>query len=260
MYARLDPVRLLSEIRAAQQQLVEIADRPGVTNRSLSHPPHCKASGQNPVPTSGWLKHFCPQEEGRMARHPEPHIRRAIRVLAMVGELHKRGFQCLRAMPHWAPSGLYWRCSIGPAIFFHRNHGAILSSMATDVTGSERPQSEAIVAYYSSGQENRYFGWRDTEYDNASSLADKFTARFSILVRLGQGWDYAYAGWFQRLLGLAEAHWLPAVLSDTSPVSYDRVPLIDVRPMKHKDKVSTEAAEPVLPLPPPGLLQHDYGS
>jgi hypothetical protein len=34
IYATLDPVRLLSEIRAAQQQLVEIADRPGMTMTS----------------------------------------------------------------------------------------------------------------------------------------------------------------------------------------------------------------------------------
>jgi hypothetical protein len=34
-----------------------------------------------------------------MPRHPEPHIRRAVRVLSIVGELHKRGYQLLRVMP-----------------------------------------------------------------------------------------------------------------------------------------------------------------
>lgn len=28
-----------------------------------------------------------------MTQHPEPHVRRAVRVLAMVGELHRRGYQ-----------------------------------------------------------------------------------------------------------------------------------------------------------------------
>jgi hypothetical protein len=63
-----------------------------------------------------------------MPRHPEPHIRRAVRVLAMVGELHKRGYQRLRVMPFMSPSGLYWRCWIGPSEFFYRNHGAMLGA------------------------------------------------------------------------------------------------------------------------------------
>ena len=64
-----------------------------------------------------------------------------------------------------------------------------------------------------------------------------------------------YAGWYQRLLGLAEAGWLPVVLRDYNPVSYDRVSLDDVRPKEwHVDKDET----PILPLPPPGELQQDY--
>jgi hypothetical protein len=47
-----------------------------------------------------------------MPKHPEPHIRHAVRVLVMVGELHKLGYQRLRVMPHMAPSGTYWRCTI----------------------------------------------------------------------------------------------------------------------------------------------------
>ena len=60
-----------------------------------------------------------------MPQHPEPHIRRAIRVLAIVGELHKRGYQRLRVMPFMSPSGVHWRCLIGPVTLFYRNHGAI---------------------------------------------------------------------------------------------------------------------------------------
>jgi hypothetical protein len=61
-----------------------------------------------------------------MPRHPEPQIRRAVRVLAIVGELHRRGYQLLRVMPFMSPSGAYWRCWIGPVKLFYRNHGAIL--------------------------------------------------------------------------------------------------------------------------------------
>jgi hypothetical protein len=62
-----------------------------------------------------------------MAQHPKAHIRRAVRVLAMVAELHKRGYQRLRVMPLLAPSGCYWRCVIASVNQFYRNHGAILS-------------------------------------------------------------------------------------------------------------------------------------
>jgi hypothetical protein len=46
----------------------------------------------------------------------------------------------------------------------------------------------------------------------------------------GRGWDYHYAGWYQRLLGLAEAGWLPVVLRNYVEVVYDRTSLDDVRP------------------------------
>ena len=42
----------------------------------------------------------------------------------------------------------------------------------------------------------------------------------------------SYAGWYLRLLGLAEAGWLPIVLADNAPVVYDRIPFSDFRPEK----------------------------
>ena len=91
--------------------------------------------------------------------------------------------------------------------------------------------------------------------DDVRSLADKFLERFRLVAGSGHGWDYPYAGWYQRLLGLAEAGWLPVVLRDESEVSYDRIPLEDVRPIEwHLDREEA----PILPLPPPGELQRDY--
>jgi hypothetical protein len=91
--------------------------------------------------------------------------------------------------------------------------------------------------------------------DSARSLADKFIDRFPLLAHCGRGWDYTYAGWYLRLLGLAEGGWLPCVISDNNPVSYDRIPLDDFRP----DEWRRPGEEPpVLPLPSPGKLQKDY--
>jgi hypothetical protein len=133
-----------------------------------------------------------------MPQHPEPHIRRAVRVLSMVGELHKRGYQRLRVMPYMAPSGLHWRCTIAAAHLFYRNHGAILNEFATFDDGN---QTSAGIARYSSAQENHYFDWTDAVQDNARSLADKFVQRFQRLSEQGAGFDYSYSGWYLRLLG-----------------------------------------------------------
>jgi hypothetical protein len=190
-----------------------------------------------------------------MPQHPEPHVRRAVRVLAVVAELHKRGYQRLRVMPFMSPSGAYWRCWIGPVKFFYRNHGAILGE-ETAAGPEEEAQERATIARYTSGQENQYFGWEDTQRDDVRSLADKFLARFRLVADRGQGWDYPYAGWYQRLLGLAEAGWLPVVLQDYCKVSYDCIPLDDLRP---RDWRADQEKTPTLPLPPPGELQRDYG-
>jgi hypothetical protein len=184
-----------------------------------------------------------------MTQHPEPHVRRAVRVLAMVGELHRRGYQKMRVMPFMSPSGTAWRCWIGPDTLFYRNHGAFLRD--TDLSET---QSTSLIARYSSGEENHYFGWQDAENDDARSLADKFLARFTRLAGQGDGWSYVYAGWYQRLLGLAERGWMPVVLSDYGSFSYKKISLEDHRPEERR--VANEK-QPSLPLPPAGKLQED---
>jgi hypothetical protein len=173
----------------------------------------------------------------------------------MVGELHKRGYQGIRVMPFMSPSGMHWRCWIGPATLFYRNHGAVLLDATPGMEDTAEVQATAQVARYTSGQGNRYFDWQDAEKDNARALADKFFDRFRTLAASGHRWDYAYAGWHQRLLGLAEAGWLPIVLTDYNAVSFDRIPLDDFRPMEWR-RPNEEI--PNLPFPPGGQLQQDY--
>jgi hypothetical protein len=119
----------------------------------------------------------------------------------------------------------------------------------------DQAQETAIVARYTSGQGNHYFDWTDTEQDNARSLSEKFVSRFRVLADRGKGWDYPYAGWYARLLGLGERGWLPVVLTDYNSVSYDRIPLDDLRP---KEWRLDPNEAPTLPLPPPGELQADH--
>jgi hypothetical protein len=62
-------------------------------------------------------------------------------------------------------SGTNWRRWIGPDILFYRNHGAILSEADND-----KMQSTSMIARYTSGDDNHYFGWQDAEYDDVRSL------------------------------------------------------------------------------------------
>ena len=57
-----------------------------------------------------------------------------------------------------------------------------------------------------------------------------------MLAESGEGWDYSYAGWYQRLLGLAEAGWLAIVLSDFDSLSFDHIYLTDVRPREWRSE------------------------
>jgi hypothetical protein len=124
-------------------------------------------------------------------------------------------------------------------------------------------QLQLMIARYTTADDNHYFGWDDAEDDNARSLADKFLNRFSMLARRGEGWSYAYAGWYQRLLGLAERGWLPVVLSDYNSVSYEQIPLDDLRPTEWK---TSNEEKPSLPLSSsrkiatelPGLMMVDF--
>lgn len=102
-----------------------------------------------------------------MPKHPEPHIRRAVRVLAMVGELHKRGYQRLRVMPYFGSTGA-WRCEIAPVVLFHQNNGAV----HTELDGPSDQQT-TLIARYSGADDNHYFGWDDAVSDDARSLVDK---------------------------------------------------------------------------------------
>jgi hypothetical protein len=153
-----------------------------------------------------------------------------------------------------SPSGVHWRCWIGPVTLFYRNHGAILNEMAAGPDNDEI-QKVATIARYASSQTNQYFGWEDAQADDVRSLADKFVRRFRTVADSGCGWDYHYAGWYQRLLGLAEAGWLPVVLRDYVDIVYDHIPLDDVRPGEWQ---VSEGELPTLPSPPPGELHQDY--
>ncbi len=128
-------------------------------------------------------------------------LRRSLRVLAMVAELHKAGYQRLRVAAGMSPSGNYWRCHITPA----DNVGA---------NGWEPQDWEGGIATYTSGDEDIYFGWVDAPGKSARQLAQLFLERFPELAKRGAGRDRPYAGWFVGMLGAAENGRLPIFFAD----------------------------------------------
>ena len=137
-----------------------------------------------------------------LAPPTEPDRRQALRVLSMVAELHKAGYQRLRIAGGMSPSGIHWRCHITHIDNVQPN-------------GWEPINWSQDVINYSSAEKNNYFGWIDARNKNARQLAQMFIERFSEVSRLGLGTDYEYAGWFIAVLGRAENGEFPVFFSDS---------------------------------------------
>lgn len=132
----------------------------------------------------------------------EAHFRRALRVLRIVHEFHKQGYQLMRIAPGMSPSGGSWRCSIAPRSNILRSHGAMLKSW------------DRLAALYSSAQDNEYFGWPDAQNDDVKTLVVKFQERMPEIVEASRGTDWEYVGWYVSMLGYAERELFPIAYAD----------------------------------------------
>ena len=134
-------------------------------------------------------------------QEPRPYIRRAQRVLQMVHELHKQGYQRLRIAPGMSPSDNSWRCSITPTANILATHGALLVDAG-------------FAAHYTSAMDNNYFDWKDAAQNSARHLAAKFIQRYPEIAKAGLGSDWSYAGWYVEMLGFAEEGEFPVAYAD----------------------------------------------
>lgn len=122
----------------------------------------------------------------------EPAHRDAARLIAMVHELHKSGYQRIRILPTMAPTGLHWRCTITSA-----------DNVAPDGL-SIRTAGNGLIARYTSGQGSHYFDWPGADRMTARQLAVHFLSAFPLIAERGAGRDWPYAGWLTDVLGRAE--------------------------------------------------------
>jgi hypothetical protein len=168
-------------------------------------------------------------------------IRRSRRVIRMVSELHRMGFQRLRFMPYLREC-LAYRVLVAPVSCFSVANGCHAKSEFPGVT-------------YSSASENEYFGWTDATSDDAHKLAVKFVDRFPEIAGYGSGRDWAYAGWLLELLGAMEKYpnRLPDVFSEKPGESTETMRFLPLDFHGEQDDPSDSADRVVaVPLPPPG--------
>ena len=176
-----------------------------------------------------------------------PWIRQSQRVIRMVSEVHRTGFQQLRIMPYEYP--LAYRVAIGPKSMFSMRNGAYMQD-----------PDYSLITTYSSASGHEYFGWRDAKTDNARTLAEKFVERFAPLAMSGAGRDWEYAGWLAELLSAFEE--MPARLPILMAEYFEPSPsALTVLPMRlYGEREGTDLGDDaVFPLPPPGSRRDTVG-
>lgn len=162
-------------------------------------------------------------------------IRPFRKLLRAVAELHVRGYQRLRIVPWFYDLGT-WRCTILPARYVSRSHGAKWAEGTP----------EEMQARYTSASEREYWGWKDDHLCSPSELAEVFLERHPRLAALGYGEDWLYAGWYQHMLHLTYPEALPLSWNDQDPASLDESRL----GMLGRDRGT-------IPPPPPGYAESE---
>ena len=122
-----------------------------------------------------------------------PVARRTGRIVAMVHELHKVGYQLLRISPGLSPSGLHWRCPITCAANVEADGFSVRT--ASKAAGLFLPYTSADLGY---------FGWAGAEALSARELAARLLQECPVLARASLGRDLPYAGWLTEVLGMVE--------------------------------------------------------
>jgi len=145
-------------------------------------------------------------------------VRRGQRMIRMVSELHRMGYQRMRIMPY--AHSLAWRAAVAPADGFSRQNGAVLPLQSS---------WDGIPIYSAAGAGNTYFDWTDAQGDSARDLAKKFVARFPQVIKRGLGRDWAYAGWLLELIGFLEGgDWLPVTQWDDMQDAPERLTFLPI--------------------------------
>lgn len=111
-------------------------------------------------------------------------------LLAMLAELHDRGYQRLRISCGMSPAGMHWRHMIAPRSYFEPNGYWLKSNkFAAAAVGSL------------SDLDQPPFQWPEEMAGRPpAEMADYFEAHHAALLEDGKGKDAAYAAWLRAML------------------------------------------------------------
>ena len=141
-----------------------------------------------------WNPAQVPVRSVSMTPSPNMTVRRGTRVMAMVQELHKAGYQRIRISPGISGSGMHWRCNV-----------TFAANVAADGYSVIDFDHEAgRVALYTSADGADYFQWKGAAAMTAREMAEHFIKAFPRIAEYGAGRDWLYAGWLTEVLGRAE--------------------------------------------------------
>lgn len=142
-----------------------------------------------------WKESYVSRRPIRTKPHSSQMLRRSARLVQMVHELHKAGYQRIRAIPYESPNGAHWRLDI---TFSGNVDEDGLTLLDHDMEGT------GLVARYTSADAANWFGWADAGALSARELAVLFLERFPTIAERGQGRDWLYSGWLTDFLGQME--------------------------------------------------------
>lgn len=130
-----------------------------------------------------------------------------VRLIKMLVELHRRGYQRLRICPY---EHMAWRLEFGPASFFSHRNGAY-----KPYHPFQNADGTVEDATYTGASGFRYFGWNGLEAYDAEKLAGVFVTRFPGICAASEGRDWEYVGWLSELSGHASrSRQLPFVVAE----------------------------------------------
>src|SRR5262249_8674343 len=155
------------------------------------------------------------------------------RALLMLRELHRMGYERLRAVTGFHPAGCNWRLCITPAV------GVLLPGPGVDFMARQnRGVAVGDWVVYCSGNaawgsfrggeaERECFGWTDAAEDSPCQLAEKFIKRFPTVVAEGKGSDPDYARWYANMIEATEPEGLIYMYADWDMPS-DHLPVFNM--------------------------------
>jgi len=141
---------------------------------------------------------------GLMAAASEMCLSPYRRILLMVRELHRLGFERLRAPAYQYP--LAWRCPIVPAYWTLRSHGGMYEEPFSQM---EHWFGTKVCRHcYSSANGQFPFEWNDAAFDTPRELALRFVREQREIACAGWGPDPQYAQWFEGVLEMTKPNGL----------------------------------------------------